>query len=79
MYKYRIAFLLFMAALITLPVQAREGGLENLRQTGKAFASVARKVSPSVVYIQVESTQEGASTPFGLPPRQVRSRSSGNT
>lgn len=52
----------------TLSVFAQEGGIENLRQTGKAFASVARKVSPSVVFIQVESSAEATqqfSTPFG--------------
>lgn len=37
---------------------AMDGGLESLRETGKAFASVARKVSPSVVYIQVEAEQK---------------------
>ncbi|MGD8931368.1 MAG: DegQ family serine endoprotease, partial [Chromatiales bacterium] len=48
----------------------QEGGIENLRQTGKAFASVSREVSPSVVFIQVESTNESPSAhgfkmPFG--------------
>jgi serine protease Do len=47
------------AALLSLlaaqpAVSAEDGGLESLRQTGKAFSSVARKVSPSVVFIQVE-------------------------
>jgi serine protease Do len=68
MYKYRMIYLMLLAAVIALPAQAHEGGLENLRQTGKAFASVARHVSPSVVYIQVESTQEGAAmNPFTSP------------
>ncbi len=53
-----------------LPAYAQEDGIENLRNTSKAFASVARKVSPSVVFIQVESTQtqpsiQQFSTPFG--------------
>jgi serine protease Do len=39
-------------------VPAHDGGIESLRQTGKAFASVARKVSPSVVFIQTESIEE---------------------
>jgi len=52
--------LLLLAALlpglIVLPVSAvQDGGIESLRQTGKAFSSVARKVSPSVVFIHVES------------------------
>lgn len=51
-----ISVLLIM--FLALPAFAQEGGIENLRQTGKAFASVARKVSPSVVFVQVESTQK---------------------
>jgi serine protease Do len=37
---------------------------ESLRQTGRAFASVARQASPSVVFIQVEGRPQGAN-PFG--------------
>jgi len=33
---------------------AQDEGLENLRETSKAFASVARQVAPSVVAVQVE-------------------------
>jgi len=33
---------------------AQDGGIESLRQTGKAFSSVARKVSPGVVFIHVD-------------------------
>ena len=44
-------FLLFVGPM----ANALDGGLESLRQTGKAFASVARAVSPSVVFIQAES------------------------
>ncbi len=53
------------------PADAQQGGIENLRQTSKAFASVARVVSPSVVFIQVESrTRDTGGTqirpsPFG--------------
>lgn len=67
MHKYRIILFLWVAFL-ALPVHALEGdgGVESLRQTGKAFAAVARQVSPSVVFIQVEITHEGrAPTPFG--------------
>ena len=51
-------------------VQALDGGIENLRQTGKAFAAVARAVSPSVVFIQVEAKTAAAAirgipSPFG--------------
>jgi serine protease Do len=60
--------LLLLAVIMALPVQARDNGLENLRQTGKAFASVARQVSPSVVYIQVEKQSEGTDrSPFTMP------------
>lgn len=38
----------------TLPAQDK--AIDSLRETGKAFAAVARKVSPSVVYIQVEAS-----------------------
>jgi serine protease Do len=43
--------------LLSLPpaFAAQDGGIESLRQTGKAFSSVARKVSPSVVFIHVEA------------------------
>lgn len=43
-----LVFVIFSAA-------AQEGGIENLQQTSKAFASVARSVSPSVVFVQVEA------------------------
>ena len=46
------------------PAWAQQGALENLRNTGKAFATVAKKVSPSVVFIKVEKTVTSAS-PFG--------------
>ncbi len=61
-------FLILSFALVALPAPAQEGGLENLRQTGKAFARVARAVSPSVAYIQVESRPGGSMqfhSPFG--------------
>jgi serine protease Do len=50
------------------PAPAAEDALASLRQTGKAFAAVARAVSPSVVFIQVEgkaSTPEASLSPFG--------------
>ncbi len=46
--------------ILSLPLQAKDSGLENLRQTSKAFATVAKKVSPSVVFISVEKTVEPA-------------------
>ena len=52
------------------PVQAQDNGIKNLRQTSKAFASVARLVSPSVVFIRVEgktSVTPGFQFPFEDP------------
>lgn len=61
--------LILMMLVVGAPVwSAEDGGIEHLRQTGKAFASVARKVSPSVVFVKVESTQKDAPvTPFSSP------------
>lgn len=47
---------------------AQDSGIKSLRETGKAFRSVAKKVSPAVVFIKVEKevTQQGISgNPFG--------------
>jgi len=53
--RYTAALLTLLLFLVPTPAPAQAGGIDNLRATGKAFASVARAVSPSVVYIQVES------------------------
>lgn len=63
MKRYRFFLLLCLSLVMVFPAQATDGGIESLRQTGKAFASVARKVSPSVVFIQVESKAHGPSVP----------------
>ncbi len=49
---------------------AQDAGLESLRETGKAFRSVAKQVSPAVVYIQVEKAveQQPRINPFGNSP-----------
>ncbi len=66
--KKRLISLLFLLAF-AFPVAALDGGVESLRETGKAFASVARSVSPSVVFIQVEgkaqALSQGPYPPFG--------------
>jgi serine protease Do len=59
-YCLLLPFLALILSISAAPF-AQEGGIESLRQTGKAFASVARKVSPSVVFIQVESIEESPS------------------
>jgi serine protease Do len=46
------------------PASAQESGLESLRSTGEAFRSVAKKVSPAVVNIQVEKVASERETPF---------------
>ena len=46
---------------------AHEGGLDSLRETSKAFASVARTVSPAVVFIRVESRSEGERADIPYP------------
>lgn len=70
MSKFRLVLALALTAMISAPVHAQEGGIENLRQTGKAFSAIARQVSPSVVFIQAESARQGAvarpsPSPFG--------------
>lgn len=52
-------FLLFAVAWCS-SVQAKDNAIESLRETGKAFASVAKKVSPSVVFIRVEGSASGS-------------------
>ncbi len=60
--------ILLIVFFVTSPAWAIDDGVESLRQTGKAFASVARHVSPSVVFIQVEGkSREAASSRFSFP------------
>ena len=61
---------LLLAFLFTLATSAiaEDGGLASLRQSGKAFAAVARKVSPAVVFIQVESRDEATAVEDGYFP-----------
>jgi len=65
---FTLPFTLLLLLLALPALSTADDGIENLRQTSKAFASVARQVSPSVVFIQVESTREGVVlTPFQSP------------
>ncbi len=46
---------------------AQDNGIENLRNTGKAFAAVAKMVTPAVVFVQVEkkvAEENARSMPF---------------
>jgi len=68
--RIKALFLLLSIAFNASLSLAQEGGIESLRQFAKAFASVGRQVSPSVVYIEVESTSPVSTmrqlpTPFG--------------
>lgn len=56
--------LIWILVFVSIPVavQAQEQGLENLKETGKAFAQVAREASPAVVYIKVEKTVKSNSS-----------------
>lgn len=57
--------LLLLAGPGLASAQADSSAVESLRQTGKAFASVAQAVSPSVVFIQVEGSREASTANFG--------------
>lgn len=46
---------------------AGNSAIESLRQTGKAFAEVAKKVSPAVVFIKVEKKVEGGAQIQQIP------------
>ena len=70
MNKRAISLPWLLVLAVAWSAHAMDGGVENLRQTGKAFASVARAVAPSVVFIQVEGKAPGSATtrfsaPFG--------------
>lgn len=67
MKKNLFALLLSLVWLFALPAYATDEAIEDLRQTGKAFASVARSVSPSVVFIQVEGKASSEMTQFFSP------------
>ncbi|MEJ2611868.1 MAG: DegQ family serine endoprotease [Candidatus Thiodiazotropha sp.] len=67
--KRHLSLTLFLIiSFFSITLFAEEGGIESLKQTSKAFASVAQKVSPSVVFIQVENTNEMPSTQGSVPP-----------
>ena len=48
MFKLSRSLLLMVLLSGTFSVVAADGGIESLRETSKAFASVSRSVSPSV-------------------------------
>ncbi|WOJ93117.1 Do family serine endopeptidase [Congregibacter variabilis] len=61
---------LVCAPILGSVAYAQNSGVDNLRETGKAFAAVAQEVSPSVVLIRAESQGSAAApgdfqSPFG--------------
>jgi serine protease Do len=62
---WRWLFLLFLA--VSWQAHAADGAVESLRETGKAFARVARDVSPSVVFVQIEKEAGAASGEVTVP------------
>jgi serine protease Do len=51
--------------LAPLGAAAESDAVASLRETGKAFAAVARSVSPSVVFLQIEGRAQAPTSPFG--------------
>ncbi len=65
----KLLLLFSLASVICFPAYALDSGIESLRQSGKAFSSVAKSVSPSVAFIQVEgqaSVEESETFPFSF-------------
>ena len=57
MKKFSITLILLLGVLFfTTPAKLQNTGIERLRETSSAFTHVARSISPSVVFIQVEET-----------------------
>jgi len=68
MNRFLVMLVLALPLFVPLRVDAIDGGVESLRQSGKAFASVAQVISPSVVNIQIESdSPETGMTQVPLP------------
>ena len=69
MSKLSKAVFVILIAFTVMPLYAKDGAIDNLRETGKAFASVAKSVSPSVVFITVDakaqSDMEQGQQPYG--------------
>lgn len=65
-----VSFFVILSLSVSSVSFAEDSGITSLRQTSKAFASVAKNVSPSVVFIKVESIKKNApfsplTSPFG--------------
>lgn len=66
--KALILSVLVAALMSCVAGHAQDAGVESLRQSSKAFAAVARKVSPSVVFIRVEGQAAAATTDWRQSP-----------
>ena len=66
MNKVREIFVCVVISLASAGVAA-QGGVESLRESSRAFASVAQQVSPSVVFIQTERAVQAQQSPFSSP------------
>jgi len=66
---FTLLFLLFSGTSFATEY---DRGLENLTQTQHTFRSVAKKVSPAVVYIKVEKTHSSQSPSGPFPPFDQR-------
>lgn len=63
--SFQAGALTVLMTLLAANAMAEEKAIESLRQTGKAFSSVAKKVSPSVVFIRIERRRQ---SPFHGSP-----------
>jgi len=61
------AIIIFMMSIVSPTIYAQNNGIENLRKTGQAFASIAKKASPAVVFIEVEKIVSGQSAHHSAP------------
>lgn len=69
MLKYQKLFTYLLFLLLASFAQAQDAAIESLRESSKAFSSVGKQVSPSVVFIRVEKSIEASpqaplSSPF---------------
>ncbi len=62
-----MGFVLGLGALSSSSSYAQDNGVESLRNTSKAFASVAKQVSPAVVFVQVEKSVAEPDKSYAMP------------
>ncbi|MBN1379401.1 MAG: DegQ family serine endoprotease [Gammaproteobacteria bacterium] len=66
--SFTLLAVLLVSSLGASPPASAEDAITSLRQTGKAFASVAKTVSPAVVFVQVEKNTRPAAMQFKRSP-----------